>query len=123
MILIPHQLFYFILYLLLLLSKAKKESKKRTKNDFARYKQIDYLKNKISKYPFYSLIHVSDEIMCIDKNEIPDRQARILSQKKLVHNRAIMVLRGSLSVGAYKYARSGYLFNWIFVFKFARGAS
>ena len=62
-----------MLSLLLLLSKPKKESKKRTKDDIARYKKIDYLKENIGKSPFYSLIHVSDEIMCIDKDEMPDR--------------------------------------------------
>ena len=34
-----------------------------------------------------------------------------------------MIVRGSLSIGVYKYARPGSLSNWIVVFKVARGAS
>ena len=33
-----------------------------------------------------------------------------------------MVIRGSFYVGVYKYARPGYLSDWIVVFKVARGA-
>ena len=43
------------------------------KDDIARYKQIDYLKEKISKSLFYYIINVPDEIMCTDKDEMPDR--------------------------------------------------
>ena len=34
-----------------------------------------------------------------------------------------MVVQGSFSVGVYKYARPGSLYDWIIVFKFAHGAS
>ena len=123
MILIPHQIFYFILSILFLLSKPKIESKKWTKDDTSWYKQIDYLKEKISKSPFYSIMHVLDAIMCINRDEIPYHQYRFLARKISVHNLSITVVRGYLSVGIYKYTRSGSLSDCKFVFKVARGAS
>ena len=123
MILIPHQIFYFILSILFLLSKPKIESKKWTKDDIARYKKIDHLKEMISKSLFYYILHVSDDIMYIDKDKMTDRRARVLARKRFVHDLAIMVVRGYLSVGIYKYGRHGSISDWIAVFKVARGAS
>ena len=77
------------------------------KDDIARYKQIDYLKEKISKSLFYYIINVPDEIMCTDKDEMPDRRARILARKIFINDLEIMVVRGSFYVGVYKYARPG----------------
>ena len=80
---------------------------KRVKDDIARYKQIDYLKEKISKSPFYSIIYVLYEIMCINNDEIPDRQVRFPNRKIFLHDLAIVVVRGYFSVGVYKYTRLG----------------
>ena len=55
--------------------------------------------------------------MCINKDEMPDRRARLLAFKIFINNLAIMVVQGYFSVGVYKYARPGYLYDWIFVFK------
>ena len=120
---ISHWLFYFILPLLLLLIKLKKESKKRTKDYISRYKQIDHLKENISTYPFYYLIHVPDEIMWINKDEIPDCWSGFLFCKIFVHELAIMVVRRSLCVDVYKYARPGSLSDRIVVFKVSLSAS
>ena len=100
----PSSIVYFILSILLLLSKPKKESKKRTKYDIAWYKQIYYLRENIIKSPFYYLICMSDEIMFINKNEIPDRRARVVARKIFLHDLSIMVVRGSFYVFVYKYA-------------------
>ena len=100
----PSSIVYFILSILLLLSKPKKESKKRTKYDIAWYKQIYYLRENIIKSPFYYLIRMSDEIMFINKNEIPDRRARVVARKIFLHDLSIMVVRGSFYVFVYKYA-------------------
>ena len=80
-----------------------------TKDYIARYKKIDYLKDNISKFPFYYIINVPGEIMSINKDEIPDQQARVLARKRFVHNLSIVVVRGSLSVDVYKYASLGSL--------------
>ena len=64
-----------------------------------------------------------DEIVFIDKDEIPDRQARFLACNRFVHNLFFMVVLSSFSVGVYKYARPGSLYHWVFVFKVACGAS
>ena len=61
--------------------------------------------------------------MYIDKDEIMDRQDRVLACKIFVHNLSIMVVLVSLSVCFYNYARPGSLSNWMVVFKVARGAS
>ena len=61
--------------------------------------------------------------MCIEKDEIMDRRARFLARKIFINNLAIMVVRGSLYVGVYKYARPGSLSDWIVVFKVNQGAS
>ena len=61
--------------------------------------------------------------MCINKDETPDRRARVLARKRFVHNLAIMVIRGSFSFDIYKYARHGSLSDWIVLFKFAHGQS
>ena len=88
----PSLVILFIIFLLLLLSKPKKESKKRMKDYIVQDKQIDYLKEKISKSHFYSLIHVSDEIMCINKDQIIYLRARVLACKRFVHNLFIVVV-------------------------------
>ena len=64
-----------------------------------------------------------NEIPCIDKDEMPDRRARVLARKRFLHNLAIMVVRVSFSVGVYKHARAGSLSDWIVVFKVACSAS
>ena len=71
----------------------------------------------------FSLIHVLDEIMCTDKDEILERQPRVLACKIFVHDLVIIVVRGYFSVGVYKYARPGSLSEWIVVFNLTRGAS
>ena len=83
---------------------------------------MDYLKQYISKYPSYSLIHVSDEIMCFNKDEMPDRRARVLARKQFTNNLYIMVVCGYFYVGVYKYARPVSLQDWIVVFKVTHGA-
>ena len=75
------------------------------------------------KSPFYYLIHVSDEIKCINKNEIPDLQARVLAGKSFIKDLDIMVVQGSFYFGVYKYARTGSLYDWMVVFKVTLGAS
>ena len=55
--------------------------------------------------------------MCIDKDEMTDRRARFLAFKIFINNLAVMVVRGYFSVGVYKYAKPGYLYDWIVVFK------
>ena len=59
----------------------------------------------------------------INKDEIPDRQARFLACKRFIKKLAIMVVLGSFYVGVYKYARSEYLYDWIVVFNVAQGES
>ena len=98
-------------YILLLITKPKKENKRRKKYDISQYKQVDYLKDKISKSPFYSLIHVLDDKMSTDKDEMPDCRARVLAHKRFLHNLDIMVVRGYFSVGIYKYKRTISLSN------------
>ena len=61
--------------------------------------------------------------MCFNKDEMPDRRAIFLACKIFINNLAIIIGRGYFSVGVYKYARPGYLYNWIFVFKVTRSAS
>ena len=87
------------------------------------YNPIEYIKKKISKSSFYSLIHLSEEIICIYKDKILDRRSRVLVCKRFIHKLAIMVVRGSFYVGVYKYARPGSFSDWIVVLKVARGAS
>ena len=48
---------------------------------------------------------------------------RILARKIFAHDLPIMVVRGSFSVGIYKYARPGSLSDWIVVLKVMCGAS
>ena len=62
-----------------------------------------------------------DEIICINKDEMPYHRARILTRKRFVHNISIMVVRGYSSVGLYNYARPGSLSYWIVMFKVSRG--
>ena len=64
-----------------------------------------------------------DEIMCIDKDDIPYFQAIVLAHNRFVHDLSIMVVWGYFYLVVYKYSRPGSLSNWIFVFKVARGAS
>ena len=120
-ILIRYQLFHFLLSLLLP-SKPKKVSKKWTKYNITRYNQIDCLKEKIGKFPFNYLIHVSDEIICIEKDEMTDHQARFLTRKIFVHYLVIMIVRGYFSDVVYKYTRRVSISDWIVVFKVDRGA-
>ena len=61
--------------------------------------------------------------MFIDKYKILDRRSRVLAPKIFVNNLAIMVVWGSFSVGVYKYASPGSIYDWIVVFKVTRGAS
>ena len=61
--------------------------------------------------------------MCIEKDEIMNRRARFLARKIFINNLAIMVVWGYFSDFVYKYARPGYLYDWIFVFKVTRSAS
>ena len=63
-----------------------------------------------------------DEIICINKDEIPDSRARVLSCKRFVHYLVTMVVLRSFCVGAYKYERHGSLYDWIVVLKAALGA-
>ena len=93
------------------------------KDYIAQYKKIDHLKENISKSTFWSTIHVSDDIICIDKDEITDCWARILTHKIFIHNLAIMVVQVSFYVGFYKYESPESICVWIVVFKVACGAS
>ena len=61
--------------------------------------------------------------MCINKDEIPDRRARFLAFNIFINSLAVMVVQGYFSVGVYKYARPGYLYDWIVVFNVTRVAS
>ena len=61
--------------------------------------------------------------MCIDKDEMPDRRDRFLAFKRLINNLAVMVVQGYFSVGVYKYARPGCLYDWMVVFKVTHVAS
>ena len=58
--------------------------------------------------------------MCIEKDEMPDRQARVLARKRFINDLPTMVVRGYFYVGIYKYARPGSISDWIVVFKVAR---
>ena len=61
--------------------------------------------------------------MCMDKDEILDRQSRVLSRKRFLHDLYIMVARGSLYIGVYRYKRPISTSDLIVVFKVARGVS
>ena len=61
--------------------------------------------------------------MWINKDEITYLRDRFLARKRFVHDLYIMVVRGSFSVGVYKYARPGSLYDWIVVLKVTHGAS
>ena len=61
--------------------------------------------------------------MCIDKGEVTDHQDRFLARNRFVDYLSIMVVRGYFYVGIYKYSRPDSLYDWIVVFKVARGAS
>ena len=55
---------------------------------------------------------MSDEIICIDMNEMPDWRARFVTCKRFIN--------GSFYFGVYKYARPGSLSDCIVLFKVAR---
>ena len=61
--------------------------------------------------------------MYINKDEMPDRQDRVLAHKIFINNSAIMAVWGYFYVRVYKYEMSGSLYDCIVVFKVARGAS
>ena len=61
--------------------------------------------------------------MCIYKDEMLDRRSRVLTRKRFVHNFYSMVVRVSLYVVVYKYARPGSHYDWVVVFKVSWGAS
>ena len=73
---------------------------------------------------------MSDKILFIDKDEMPDHLSIVLSCKSIVlackrfiHYLVIKVLWGSLSVGVYNYAIPGSIYDCIVLFKVARDAS
>ena len=85
--------------------------------------KLNILKRRLVKSPFYSIIHVSYEIMCIDKDEMPDHGARVLDCKRLINDLAVKVVWVSFSAGVYKYAMPSSLYDGIVVFKVARDTS
>ena len=66
---------------------------------------------------------MSDEIMCINKDEILYLWARVLTCKRFVNVVSVMVVQGSFYVGVYKYSRPDSLSGSIVVFKVPCGES
>ena len=85
--------------------------KARSPGDSNRYVHLDDLKKHLLEKDLYDLVELSDEVMGICFDIMPDRMERCRARSKFVAD-----LGFSFPVGGFSYECEGTLGNWVPVF-------